>query len=98
MKNSENSYPGNNWFFLIKKKLSKKGVTILFKSKENDDKIITDLLIRKKGPFFGFCIKGGIYKPLGIYVTKIDKDGVAGLKYIKLLLDLNSIRYNKPDL
>lgn len=31
---------------------------ILFKLVENPERIVTDLFIKKDGPFFGFCIKG----------------------------------------
>jgi hypothetical protein len=52
---------------------------LLLHYKDNNDHVYKNIhLIKQKSALFGFSIKGGQKKPVGIFVTHIDPDGPAG--------------------
>ena len=50
--------------------------------------IVKDIVLEKSDKFFGFCIRGGKQKPLGISVVSVDPGGAAGTLFYDLMLNI----------
>ena len=48
------------------------------KMKEPSSVVVRDIVLEKSGQYFGFCIRGGKYRPLGIFVVSVDPASPAG--------------------
>lgn len=54
--------------------------------------VLKEIFIKKTETTFGFCIKGGRNRPLGIYVTSVIPFSPAGIFFFRLLFySLNCI-------